>query len=291
MKKLLVTGSSGMLGSSLVLKAEASYEVYGADKEIPVPSAKRTVKVDLSDKKAVDSMMDSIRPDIVIHCAAIIDVEACEKDYGLAYASNAASTENILSGFSSAGRFIYISTDSVFNGEKGSYNELDAPEPLNNYARSKLEGERFVESYSKNYVIVRTNIFGRKKIKTNSSFAEWVCENLKKNIPIKMFTDIIFSPISVNMLSALLLKLLTVDFSGKLNIGSIDSISKCEFGYAIADMLGLDKSCITPVSVDTFSFTAKRPKNTSLDVSKAKDIFGHLPNVREEISLFCKKAE
>ena len=290
MGKLLITGSSGMLGSNIVSELGEKYEVFGTYKNFPNPTLKNQVKIDLTDLDRVRTMVDSVNPDFVVHCVALTNVDACEENYILARATNAFATKNLVSSLRSETRFIYISTDSIFDGKRGKYSEANIPHPLNNYAKSKLEGEQFVKQQS-NYVIIRTNIFGWNCVERRESFVEWVYNNLRKKKPIKMFTDVIFSPITVNTLSSFIDKLLNMDFVGTLNIGSVDPISKYDFGILLADLFNLDKSSITPVKVDTFRFKAKRPKNTSLNVSKAKDIFGFLPTIEDELKKFYEIKE
>lgn len=291
MKRLLITGSSGMLGGNLAAELKDKCDIIGLYRSHPNPTIVSQFKADLaqySDKTR--ALITKIRPDAVIHCAALTNVEACEEDYKFAYATNAAATRNLIEDLAPAARFIYISTDSVFDGEKGDYNEMDRPRPLNNYAKTKLEGELFVEGLSKNHVIIRTNIFGWNRVK-GVSFAEWVFNSLNQKKKINMFTDVIFSPITAGTLSSLINKLLHQNFTGRLNVGSASSISKYDFGTKIAALFNFDRSLIMPTSVDDFKFKAKRPKNTSLNVSKAETLLGPLPGVEEELERFYQKKE
>ena len=285
MKKLLVTGASGMLGSNIVLELKERYDIFGLYRSSLNPAVKKGFKIDLVDKDRVMALISEINPDFIIHCAELTDVDKCERDYSLAHRINAVATKNLAASIASRVRFIYVSTDSVFDGKKGNYNEDDRPCPLNNYAKSKLEGEDFVRQEADNFAIVRTNIFGWNHVK-GESFAEWIFTSLRQKRRIKMFTDVIFSPITVNTLSVLIDTLLGMDFVGLLNIESSTSISKYDFGLSLAKLFNLDASLITPVSVDSFGFKAKRPKNTSLNVSKANAIFGTLPTAEEELLKF-----
>lgn len=289
MKRLLITGSSGMFGSNIVAEIEHNHEIFGFYKNYPNPELKNQIKIDLTNFNRVKSVVNFIDPDFVIHCAALTNVDHCEENFKLAREVNAVATRNLTSFLKPEIRFIYISTDSVFDGKKGKYSETDLPAPLNNYAKSKLEGEYYVEQLSRNYVIVRTNIFGWNRVKKNGSFAERVFNKLSQKKPINMFIDVIFSPITVNTLSLLIERLLSIDFVGRLHIGSTNSMSKYIFGVQLAKVFNFKSSLISPISVDKLRLKAKRPKNTSLDVSKANNIFGSLPTVEEEINRFCEK--
>ncbi|UCD55374.1 MAG: SDR family oxidoreductase [Candidatus Omnitrophota bacterium] len=290
MKKLLITGSSGMLGSSLVYEIGEKYNIYGIYRNHRNPDLKNQFKADITDRKKLEDIIGAVRPDFLIHTAALTNVDTCEKNFELARATNSLATRDLASILKSLGtRFIYISTESVFDGKKGNYDETDAPCPINNYAKTKHEGEIFVEQLCDNFVIIRTTIFGWNRVKEPGSFAEWVYKSLRDKQTIKMFTDVIFSPITVNTLSLLIDRLLQADFTGTLNIGSRDSVSKCKFGIFLAELFGFDKSSITPISVDGFKFAAKRPKNVSLNVSRAEGILGPLPTVEDELGVFHEK--
>jgi len=290
LKKLLITGSSGMLGSNLVSEIGDRYEISGLYRNCPNPELKNQFKVDITDHKGLENVVNLAKPDFLVHTAALTNVDACEKNFKLARATNSLATRDLASILKPFGtKFIYISTESIFDGKKGNYDESDVPRPINNYAKTKHEGEMFIEGLSDNFVIIRTTIFGWNRVKESGSFAEWVYKSLREKKPIKMFTDVIFSPITVNTLSLLIDRLLQMDFTGTLNIGSNDSVSKYRFGISLAELFGFDKSYITPISVDTFEFTAKRPKNLSLNVSKAEDVLGPLPTVEDEIRVFYEK--
>ncbi len=287
---MLITGSSGMLGSNIADEIGNKHEITGIYKSTPNPYLRKQYRLDLTDIDRLSATLKSIHPDCVIHCAALTDVELCEQNYDLAYLNNSLAVKNLLSVLPSGTRFIYISTDSVFDGNNGNYAETDEPRPINNYSKTKLEGERITQETASNYVIVRTNIFGWNLIQ-GVSFLEWIFGNLSKNIPIFMFTDVTFSPISVYSLSFLIERLINNDFIGKLHIGTDSFINKYDFGVKVADIFGFDKALISPVSIDTSQFRAKRPKNTTLNVSKAKDLLGNLPEIDKEIELIFKKKQ
>jgi dTDP-4-dehydrorhamnose reductase len=280
MKKIIITGSSGMLGSNLVQKIGNRCDIFGTYRDSPNPELGNNLNVDLTDAEKVRDTIGSIRPDFVVHCAALTNVDRCEEDYEFARNANALAVKNILSSLGPKKRFIHISTDSIFDGKSGNYSESNMPSPINNYARTKLEGEGIVERNSCNYVIVRTNMFGWNRVK-GESFAEWIINNLSRNNPIRMFADVIFSPLAATFLASYIIRLLDVDFTGKLHIGSRDSISKYGFGLKVAEVFGFDKSLISPVSIDELHLKAPRPKNTSLDISKARTLFGELPTIDE----------
>jgi dTDP-4-dehydrorhamnose reductase len=288
MKKLLVTGSSGMLGSNILTELNDGYEVYGFDSYIADSKIKNRFEIDMTNSSQLRDMVKEIAPQMIIHCAAMTGVDQCEKDYFEAYKINAAATKDLLAAAGPRTRFIYISTDSVFDGSRGGYAETDVPSPLNNYARTKLEGEWFVEQMSADYVIIRTNMFGWNLVR-GCSFAEWIFTNLSKGRQINMFTDVVFSPVSIYTLCCYIDKLLKSDFIGRLNIGTKDSLSKYEFGCRLAKLFGFDASLIKKTGSDSFGFAAKRPKDTHLDVRRAQKLFGPMPEINDELNKFYER--
>lgn len=286
MSRLLITGSSGFLGGNIIFDYGNEYDIFGIFRNTPNPNIKVQFQIDLSSAKDTKRILDKIKPDYIIHCAAISSVDLCETNKLEAQKSNVKSTENLVKSTTPDTRFIYISTDSVFDGTKGNYSEKDEVSPVNNYARTKLEGEAVVKQYNKNYMIVRTNFFGFNMVK-GESFAEWIVNSLTKGKRINMFTDIIFSPVYVQTLSQLTKKLLTSKIVGILNISSQDHISKYEFGVSLSKKLDLDSSLISPISIDEFNFIAKRPKNISLNAARAKDLLGSVSLIEDEINKFC----
>ncbi|MCG8453513.1 MAG: sugar nucleotide-binding protein, partial [Spirochaetales bacterium] len=160
-KKIIVTGCSGMLGKEFVNAClnETNYELFGIDINSNKLSHKRFEfhKKDLTNFNELKVLIDNIKPDIIIHFAAAINIKKCEEDFGSCTKINT-DVIRFLAQFES--KVIYISTDSVFNGITGHYSEEDIPDPLNNYAKSKLLGEYALEANNKDHIIVRTNIFG-----------------------------------------------------------------------------------------------------------------------------------
>ena len=170
-------------------------------------------------------------------------------------------------------RLIHISTDSVFDGKNGMYSEDKKPNPINIYARSKLDGENEIKKMCKNYAIIRTNFFGINK------FGKYLFNNilmkLKNNEKVQGFKDVIFTPLSTKNLAQQIMDVAFSDYRGVLNLSANRSISKLEFCNILANKLNFKSFNIVEESIDNFNFIAKRPKNTSLDNSLSKSIVKH----------------
>jgi len=177
---------------------------------------------------------------------------------------------------------IHISTDSVFDGTKGSYKEEDSTNPINVYGKSKLLGEKLLQENLDNFIIIRTNLFGYNH--QERFLLNWILKNLKEQKEFTGFEDIIFNPLEISFLSDLIVKLGNIEYSGIVHLGSDEIISKYDFGCEVADILGFDKKVIKKGSIEHSNLIAKRPKNTSLSNLKAKKILKiNFPSLKEQI--------
>ena len=160
-------------------------------------------------------------------------------------------------------QFVYISSDSVFDGTRGGYAEEDDVAPVNAYARSKLEGEIAVRSASPDSLVVRTNIYGW-NMQPKASLAEWILSRLEAGSEVPGFQDVVFCPILVNDLGEVILEMLGRRLTGLFHVAGSEACSKYEFALRLAGMFGLDRGLVRPTSVEHSALRAPRPKNTSL---------------------------
>lgn len=285
--KIGITGASGMLGNALVSLISKSHQVLATSRSKGLEA--KNVEwdcFDLTNFELLNLWLKKFKPDIVIHCAAIVNIDFCEDNIDLANAIHVEVTK-ILANYVNANnnRLIYISTDSVFDGKKvGQYNETDKANPLNVYAKTKLIGEKCTQSIKRGLVL-RTNIIGLKE-KNNTSFAEWVLQGLTNKTSLNLFHDVYFSPLAVDKLSIIIKKIIDNPIYGIYHCASSDSISKYEFGKKMSEIFKLSGLKINSVSVDVMKFKATRPKNMGLDVSKiSSDLVHDMPNVHDSIQL------
>ena len=283
----MITGVNGMLGSFVVqelMRDGQAYEIYGlgrnnANEFIP---ASQYYELDLLNFAELSKVLIDTDPEIIIHCAAEVNLELCEnnKDYADQVHRDVTS---ILSSYNPVKtKLIYISTDSVFDGVSGNYNEEDKVHPLNFYALSKFNGEEAVRARGINYLILRTNIYGFKKKAGNSLF-EWIAGKLSAGETITGYEDLFFNPLYIGQLASLISKLLVVDYCGTLNAGCSEFISKYQFAVDVATEFGWDTSLITPGRSDQFASKLSRPKNTTLNTDKLKQVAGYVPDFRSGI--------
>jgi len=237
----------------------------------------------------VISTFKEIKPDLVIHTAALIDVDYCQDHAEEARMTNVEGTENVALGSKEVGaKMIYISTDSVFDGKKGMYAEEDVPHPVNIYARTKLEGKGRAQRWLPDSIIVRTAFYGWSPSDSNRvSLANWVVSGLREGRILPMFTDVFFSPILTNNLGEVLIEMCGKNLSGVYHVAGSERCSKYNFGLEIAQAFGLDKNLIRPSSIAEAGLRAPRPKDVSLNVTKISGaIDTQLLGVKEGIAWF-----
>jgi len=285
MKRILVTGASGLLGSKVVKLAEHSLEV------IPTHNTRSffegSVKMDITNCDEVFQVAVKMKPDAVMHVAAETGVDHCEIHKEDAWKVNAEGTKNVavVCGKINA-KLIYVSTDYVFDGEKGVYIESDKPNPVNYYGWTKLQGEEFVRENCQDYVIARASVlYGWHSWKTN--FALWVMTSLRRGEPITVVDDHYNSPTFANNLAEALLEMVKTDLSGTFHTAGSERINRYEFAVKIAKNFDLDANMIRPVKMSELKmWIAKRPRDSSLCIRKAqKQLKTKFLNIQESLKI------
>ncbi|MFA5412024.1 MAG: SDR family oxidoreductase [Candidatus Micrarchaeia archaeon] len=270
--KLLITGASGLLGANLAyIAAQRGIDVLAAYNEHPVSiKGCRMQRMDLLSGDF--SILREFKPDCVAHCAAFTNVDGCEADQGKAHLLNVGATARLLEACNGLGnRFILMSTDSVFGGEKPFHSEGEPARPLNAYSRTKVEAEKLAAGFP-GHVVVRTNFYGF-NIQDKLSFSEWLHAKFLNNEKITAFTDFFFSPILANNLSEAILELAAGSFTGTMHVAGDGRVSKYEFALRFAERFGFDSSLVVPKRMsEVEALKAQRPSDCSLDISKAKGL-------------------
>ena len=279
--RVLITGASGLLGANVALEAAgAGHEVVGVRHSSPLQTdAFTTLSVDLLDEDAIGGLIERVRPEWVIHCAAIADLEACEQQPELARRLNS-EVPGILAEKCREGgarqravRLLHVSTDAVFDGQKGDYVETDEPNPQNVYAETKLAGERAVAAADPDALVARVNLFGYSP-SGKRSLAEHFLYNLIAGNDLKGFTDVFFCPLLVNDIAGIFFRMLEARLSGLYHVFSSECVSKHDFGVRIAERFGLDAGLIEPISVEEFGLAAARSPNLTMVTHKLSTALG-----------------
>lgn len=281
MEKVLVTGSSGLLGSKIVEQAREHFKVVSA--YMTKPLFPDSVEMNIRDESEVLRVFGKFKPDVVVHTAAETNVDRCELNKEHALKVNADGTRNIAKICNRIGaKIVYVSTDYVFGGEKGLYTEEDEPNPANYYGVTKLEGERYVTEACEDYVIARTSVlYGWHPWKPN--FVKWMIESLREAKQISVVNDHYNSPTFAGNLAEVMLEIVDRDLKGLYHTAGRERISRFEFALKIAEIFDLDSSLIKPVKMSELKvWVARRPRDSSLCVDKIKkEVKTKLLNVKE----------
>jgi len=291
--RILVTGASGLLGLNLSLAAQKSHQIIGVDRSKLVGVPFELINLDLLEEGALEGMLEAVKPDCLIHCAALADVDACEADPILSQRLNAQLPEKlaILCAKQNV-RMIHISTDAVLDGTlEGFYTEEALPNPLGVYARTKLEGEQAVLKVNPEAIVARVNFFGW-SLDGKRSLAEFFVNNLRAGRSMKGFTDVYFCPMFVGDLSDTLLLMLEKRLSGLYHVVGSQALSKYEFGSAISRQFGYDPGLIRPVSIEQSDLVAPRSRNLRLSVHKLSTALGvDIPGYSTGLERFYTQAQ
>jgi len=285
--KVLITGANGMLGSSLCQLYEHTNDVYAFHRDRKCyASCLADFSLDLTNHGKLQKIFLRIKPDLVIHCAGLTDVDKSEKNPTLAYDANVTVTKHIAQICGKDTKLVYISSDQVY-GAANDHSESNTDlQPLNIYGKTKLQGEHKVREHSPAHIIIRTNIFGWNIKPGKTCSAEWMYHSLKKKQTIILFDDYIFSPVYTKYLGEIIIQLAQMNFSGVVNAGSSKPCSKYEFGMQLSEVFGLDKSLITKGSVTEHAFEAARPYNLTLPTQKLVALGITVPDYKTSIKRF-----
>jgi len=284
--KVLVTGSAGLVGRQVVKDLSNSHQVFSCYNESK-PEYGDSVKMDLKNREMISSILTEKKPDIVIHLGAMTGVDLCEKEKTSASEINTKATEIIAKECSKLNSFlVYVSTDYVFDGNLGMYKEDDVTNPLGFYGKSKLEGEKVVQNFSTNWCIARTSTpFGLHP--TKKSFPMWVIENLQKQKQIDVLIDQFTSPTYIPNLSRMLIEISERRITGIIHTAGASKISRYQMASMVSDKLNLDTTLLKQISINKMKWVAQRPKDSSLDVSRASSILNEKPQkIDQSLNLF-----
>lgn len=225
--------------------------------------------IDLAMPDEACEIVASQKPAAVIHCAALTNVDYCEKQPEEAETINAIASGRLAAAARKTGaRFVYISTDAVFDGTKGSYDENSTPAPVNAYARSKWHGEQQVMDAYESSLVIRTNLYGWNAQPNKKSLMEWVLSLAEQNTRIPGFVDVIFAPLPAHKLAQLILLGIDRQLEGLFHMAASDSVSKYDFARKVLGVFGFDTNLVFESRLQDASFTAPRPARTSLVATK-----------------------
>jgi len=280
--RFLVTGSAGRLGRKLIPELFwAGHEVIGVDiLSSPVTHDPKwqTVTLDLMDNDALESLVRVNRPDVVIHAAAMTNVDKCETERELAYQINADLPARIAKICRKhENRMVLISTDYVFDGSAGPYLESAQPCPISYYGKTKLAGENEVLGESKHNAVARTCVLFGYEPESAPDFVTWLLTKLRNNQPVNIVTDQYSTPTLTDNLSNGVRLIAEQSAQGIFHLTGADYLNRYEMALQIAEFAKLPVELISPVDGSKFTQIAPRPKLGGLLCNRAIDELGYIP--------------
>ncbi|MFL3027560.1 MAG: dTDP-4-dehydrorhamnose reductase [Candidatus Neomarinimicrobiota bacterium] len=265
MKKILITGAFGQLGTSLC-EVLSNKSILATGRVMTLTEKYHCMELDITNQENVKELIRNYKPDIIIHLAAMTDVDGCEKNPETAFEINVGATENLLKNFN--GKFIYVSTDYVFDGEEGPYYEDDKVNPVSVYGRTKLYGENLVQESDLEWIILRSNIIFSYNDRTKASFVNWVVDSLKKKQMITVVNDQWNNPTWTNDLANVMSMMIEKNICGIYHYGGGDFLNRYEFAKMIASAFSLDRELIKPITTLELNWLAQRPLKSGLYTNK-----------------------
>lgn len=284
--KVLVTGANGLLGQHLIrqLVDEGKFNIYATGKgpsRLPygISNGVTYHQVDLTDFKKTQEFVEKISPHIIIHAAAMTQPNECAANKTACWKINVGATRSLIKGAQKAkSYFIYVSTDFVFDGVDGPYDEHAIPNPVNDYGESKLIAEEIVEMSGLHWAIVRTVlVYGGKVPGGRPNFVQWVKDKLNAGETLNVVDDQLRTPTFVEDLAKGILLVLMKHAKGIYHISGKELCTPYQLAGIIAGLMGKDASLIRRVTADTFKEPAKRPPKTGFIITKAVKELGYVP--------------
>ena len=284
-KNILITGGSGQLGFTLYSDFKESYEVINTSKI----NLSDSISLDITNASEVEKKLNMYSPDMIFNCASYNQVDSCELNKKDARDVIVLGLQNLINNSKKNCKIVHISSDYIFDGQKGSYSESDSPNPINYYGKLKLESENLLRSSNRDFIILRCSTVFSGLLDNKSNFLAWVYKNLKAGNKIRVVDDQLSNPTPVELISKVLNLAILLNSRGIYNIGSLDSISRYEFALKICNKFGFNSSLIKKIQTNSLKQVAERPKNTYLKIDKILeeldvDIYSldyYLDNIKE----------
>lgn len=286
--KIFLTGANGLLGQKLValISSDAQYQLLASGKgPNRNPAGRYTYyTANLLNQEVVMELLERLTPDVIIHAAAMTQVDACELNHEQCWEINVKATESLLSiARSIDSRFLYVSTDFVFDGQAGPYSETDEPNPINYYGQSKWRAEQLVRHSAVPWAIVRTVlVYGVANDPSRSNIVLWVKKSLEEGKNIQVVDDQIRTPTLAEDLAIGCVQLLRSEEKGIFHLSGSETVTPFDLAIKVAKFFRLDESLIHRASAQTFKEIGQRPPKTGFLIEKARKTLGFSPRTLEE---------
>lgn len=286
--RVLVIGSNGLLGqkvAELLVRGSPS-TVFLASLEtkpiVPLDTTEYT-QVDITQRKEVKDLVGSLEPDVIVNCAAMTNVDACEHERELAWRINVGAVEHLIEAArKNNAKIVHVSSDYIFDGKLGPYAEDDRPEPVSYYGKTKLASENALRTSGLDHIIARTMVLYGYAPGVKPNFALWLIESLEKKSAVRVVDDQLGNPTLVDDLAYGLVRAIELGRSGIFNIAGRDIVSRFDFARTLAKVFGFDAALISPVKTAQLRQPAPRPLKSGLITLKAEVELGFKPSTVED---------
>lgn len=289
MKTILLTGANGLLGQKLVglLTKQADVSLIATargDNRLPYADGYTYRAMDITNHQQVMDVINETRPDVVIHTAAMTDVDKCELQKDDCWAQNVQAVESLVDACRSVNAFLlHVSTDFIFDGTAGPYDETAEGNPISFYGWSKYAAEKVVLNSGLRWAIARTVlVYGIAHDMSRSNIILWVKKSLEDGKNIKVVTDQWRSPTLAEDLAMGCYLIADQEAEGIFNISGKEVLTPYDMAIQTADYFGLDKSLIAQADASTFTQVARRPPRTGFVLDKSRTVLGYDPHTFEE---------
>jgi dTDP-4-dehydrorhamnose reductase len=290
-RKILLTGANGLLGQKTteVFARETENELILTDlaSKAEEPRKFSYYELDITDKGEVKEFVKKHKPDTIINAAAYTNVDGCESERELSWRVNVDAVKNlIIASRINSSKIIHVSTDYIFDGVKGGYDEDSTPNPLSFYGKAKLASENALIASGAECAIIRTMIIYGCGRNVKQNFALWLIDQLGKNTPVKIVDDQYGMPTMVDDLGLALMKIVERERTGIYNVCGSEYINRYEFALKLAEVFDFNKIMVVPIKTSELQQAAARPMNSSFILLKAETELGLKPlNVRDGLYL------
>jgi dTDP-4-dehydrorhamnose reductase len=288
--RFVVTGSNGLVGSRVcTLLEQGGHQVVGLGRGAQrTGGVQRYIGLDLTLEADVLNAIESATPDVIIHTASMTEVDACEKNPEAAYAANVTAAAAVAKGARKVGaHLVHVSTDYVFDGDHGPYDEEALPNPRGVYAITKHMGEQAARVFVPNAAIARTAVVYGWPAAGRPNFGAWLVGALEKKQPLKLFEDQFVSASLADSVAAMVVELGARKLGGIWNTCGGEVVDRVSFGRAVCEVFGFDASLITPTRMADMKLPSPRPLRSGLKVDKARSQLAAKPlSLSEALSRF-----
>jgi dTDP-4-dehydrorhamnose reductase len=286
MTKILLTGSNGLLGQKIVNLLSEKPDIAliitskGENRISETPKNATFESLDITNELGVKRIFGKYQPQAVIHTAALTNVDECELNPEACYLQNVVATENIAEACKAQNSFlVHLSTDFIFDGKTGMYDENAVPNPISIYGESKLKAEQIIVQTLDNYAIARTVlVYGITPKMSRTNIILWVKKSLEEGKNIKVVDDQWRTPTLAEDLAMGCYLLAEKQITGIFNISGKELLTPYEMAIKTADFFSLDKTLIEKADASSFTQPAQRPPRTGFNIEKAEKILGYQPH-------------